>query len=102
MITEIDKDLIVKAIGEVYGVSKAQLKGRRRTRELAHARFSCFRYLYEEMGLTLVQIGAYFKRHHADVLYGIRKIKELEEDSRAMASRSRRVRKAIKELNDEK
>tara|TARA_R100000808_G_scaffold2522_1_gene9912 strand:+ start:3280 stop:3588 length:309 start_codon:yes stop_codon:yes gene_type:complete len=101
MITEIDKDLIVKAIGEVYGVSKAQLKGRRRTMDVAHARFSCFRYLYEEVGLSLTQIGAYFKRHHSDVLYGIRKIKELEEDSRVMAARARRVRKAIRELLNE-
>lgn len=55
------------------GVSVADLKSTKRTRDVAWPRQDCFLRLREHTNLSLTQIGRMFSRDHTTVLYGIRR-----------------------------
>lgn len=62
-----------------FGYSLEELRTRKRDRDMSTVRWICFYYL-RSFGYTLMQIAAYFKRHHATVLYGINAVQTIKND----------------------
>jgi chromosomal replication initiator protein len=59
---------IVDIVAKQYGLTRAQLTGRRRWRHVVRARhIAC--YLRLEQGASLKQAGRAFHRHHTSILH---------------------------------
>lgn len=63
-------------ICDIFKVSSKSLWSKTRKREVVHARFMCYWYLYNSTELTLSAIGKMFNRDHATVLHGLKKDEE--------------------------
>ena len=63
-------------VAEFFGVSLADLAGRRRDRGATHPRQVAM-FLSRRAGASLPQIGRAFGRHHRSVLHAISKIERL-------------------------
>ncbi len=73
-------DEVVEAVANAYGLSKAQLTGRCRTKNIALPRQIAMYLLREEINVSLPQIGAVLGgRDHSTVLYGCEKIAHMLE-----------------------
>jgi chromosomal replication initiation ATPase DnaA len=65
---------VLQAIADDYGVTLADMRGLKRTRNVTRARHAAMHYLSKRRGWSLGEIGKYFgERHHSSVLYGVRK-----------------------------
>jgi chromosomal replication initiation ATPase DnaA len=74
---------LVKAVCELAGFSKEELLSSQRTQRLALWRMVLF-YILRKQGATFQEVGNYFNRNHATVIYGCRRIEELAHDKEAM------------------
>jgi len=67
---------IIKCIAKEFNVTVAELKGPRRTANLAFARQVCMFFLREEFGFKLEQVAKLLERQdHTTVMHGVDKIK---------------------------
>jgi chromosomal replication initiator protein len=70
-------DVLLRIVADHYGLTAADLSGRKRTKEVAGARQIAMYLLREEHGLSLPAIGALLGgRDHSTVRYGIEKVGE--------------------------
>jgi chromosomal replication initiator protein len=68
--------LIIKTIAREFKVNAKELKGPRRTAELAFARQICMYFLREEFGYKLEQVAEFLNRKdHTTVIHAVDKIK---------------------------
>ena len=68
--------LIIKTIAREFKVNAKELKGPRRTQELAFARQICMYFLREEFGYKLEQVAEFLNRKdHTTVIHAVDKIK---------------------------
>jgi chromosomal replication initiator protein len=78
---------VVEAVCQHFGVSEKDLRGRARTRDIAHPRQVAMHLLREETEISLEEIGRTLGRDHTTVMHGIRKIeKQLEDDVQLRAA----------------
>lgn len=75
---------VIEIVATHYGLTVADIKGRRRTADIAHARQVAMYLLREEHALTLPNIGALLGgRDHTTVRHGVGRVVELnDEDER--------------------
>ena len=66
----------VRRIALDHCVSVKEIMSPNQQRHVAHARFAAYVAL-RDRGLSMPQIGRFFKRDHTTVLHGIRRAKEL-------------------------
>tara|TARA_R100000808_G_scaffold6651_1_gene19581 strand:- start:210 stop:707 length:498 start_codon:yes stop_codon:yes gene_type:complete len=69
-------DEVIREVCEVYGVTRGELLGRRRTFLLVEARQMAM-FILRELGATAVGVGTVFNRDHGTVLYATKKIRGL-------------------------
>jgi chromosomal replication initiator protein len=73
--TSVTLDELMTTVGDYYGVSRDDLLGRGRNKELVHPRQVVMYLAREELQLTLPQIGdAIGGRDHTTVIYGVDKV----------------------------
>lgn len=73
---------IIEVVSSYYGLEPEQLKGPRRTQEIAGPRQIAMYLAREETDASLPQIGKAFNRDHSTVLYGYEKISDqIDEDN---------------------
>ncbi|HLU34796.1 MAG TPA: chromosomal replication initiator protein DnaA [Thermomicrobiales bacterium] len=78
---------VIEAVCEHFNVSEKDLRGRARTRDIAHPRQVAMYLLREETEISLEEVGRTLGRDHTTVMHGIRKIeKQLEEDVQLRAA----------------
>jgi predicted transcriptional regulator len=65
------------------GVEEGQLYGRRKVREVSEARSLASKWLVEDLGMTVTDVGRILKVTHAAVVYGARRGREVEAAKRA-------------------
>lgn len=71
----ITSDQIIDAVVEFYGISRAEIVGKGRRKDLVRPRQIAMYLIREEAGASLVEIGnALGKRDHSTVVHGIEKI----------------------------
>lgn len=69
---------VIKGVCEFYNVKPTQLKGPKRDAGLVRARQVCMFLLYNELGLTYVEIGNVLGgRDHTTIMHGVEKIAHL-------------------------
>lgn len=89
---------ILKIIGSEFGVSAKDIKGERRTAEIAHARQITMYILRDELGYTLEKIAKLLNRKdHTTVLHGIDKVKTEMAKSDGFTDQIVRLKQQIRE-----
>jgi chromosomal replication initiator protein len=81
---EVTADKIIEAVIEFYGISRSEIAGKGRRKDLVKPRQIAMYLIREEAGTSLVEIGnALGGRDHSTVVHGIEKIETaLEQDQR--------------------
>jgi chromosomal replication initiator protein len=74
---EISPDFILEETASYFSVTRADLSGKSRSRQLTTARHVAMYLARECTGLSLIKIGELFDRDHTTVLHGIKKIETL-------------------------
>lgn len=69
-------DKIFRTVSNALGVPVEEIKGRRRTHEIAAARHACTYLLKKLTDLSLIDIGRALDRDHATVINSIKKIEQ--------------------------
>lgn len=70
---KLEADMVMRYVGEGYGLTKAEILGRRRSQNIAEARAVAY-FLVRKYGLSLPAIGRIFGRDHSTILSGIRSV----------------------------
>lgn len=75
-------DKIIQRAAEIFKVTVADIKGSKRTGEVARARQAAMYAISELTDLSLPTIGSYFDKKHTTVMYSIKTVREeMKEDS---------------------
>ena len=88
-------DKIFRTVSDALGVSVEEIKGRRRTREIAAARHACTYLLKKLTDLSLIDIGRALDRDHATV---INSLKKMEQEIEENASFARQIKELMREV----
>ena len=94
---KITQDKILAAVAKKYGVTVEDLKGKRRTREIAMPRHICIYILRSITDMSLPAIGKLFKRDHTTIMSSIDAVEEkLREDANMEAD----IEELVKEIKN--
>jgi chromosomal replication initiator protein len=78
--SEIPAQMILDETASYFGLTRADLVSKNRSRPLTTARHVAMYLLRECTGLSLIKIGELFDRDHTTVLHGVKKIEMLMRD----------------------
>ncbi|WP_243439410.1 helix-turn-helix domain-containing protein [Fundidesulfovibrio soli] len=93
-------DSILELVAERFKVDKRDLLGSRRTKDLVLARQIAMLLCREELGLSYPALGKLFGgKDHSTVLYGVKKIHKLQNDSNDMKNLVNTLRKSCQQTN---
>lgn len=93
----ITKEAILKRACQEFGVSVSELKGRKRTQELAFARQVAMYLMRSLLELSLKDIGYFFGgKDHTTVIHACEKISQLKESDPSFAQRLKSLAAGIK------
>lgn len=95
---KVTQDKIFHAVARKYGVTVEDIRGKRRTREIAQARHVCIYIMRTVTDLSLPSIGRVFNRDHSTILSSIETIQQkIRED----ASLENDIDDLIKEITNQ-
>ena len=69
-------DSIFRAVSKKYNISPDEIKGKRRTEQIASARHICIYLIRQMTDLSQTAIGAYFDRDHTTILNSIKTVEK--------------------------
>ena len=69
-------DSIFRAVSRKYNISPDEIKGKRRTEQIASARHICIYLIRQMTDLSQTAIGAYFDRDHTTILNSIKTVEK--------------------------
>jgi chromosomal replication initiator protein len=93
----IEPDAIVLAVASHYGITREQLKGKRRTNSVALPRQVAMYLMRRQTTLSLSEIGRFFDRDHTTVIHACSKIERLLAEDRTMKDTVERLAEDIQE-----
>jgi chromosomal replication initiator protein len=80
----IEPDAIVTVVSNHFGITRDQLKGKRRTNSVALPRQIAMHLMRRQTTLSLSEIGRFFDRDHTTVIHACDKIERLRGSDRTM------------------
>ncbi len=95
--SEVTIDRILAKVAKKYGITVDDIKGNKRTKEIAYARHISIYLIRKLTDLSLPQIGKYMKRDHSTV---ISSLKTVEKELGANTQTDTDVNELIKEIKD--
>jgi len=93
----IEPEAIVSVVGGHYGITREQLKGKRRTNSVALPRQIAMYLMRRQTTLSLSEIGRFFDRDHTTVIHACSKIERLLVEDRPMRDSIERLAEDIQE-----
>lgn len=66
---------VLRAAAQYFAISRDQLLGQQKARDLTRARHLAMHLAYEHAGASILKIGRVFKKDHTTVLYAVRKMR---------------------------
>jgi len=93
----IEPDAIVQVTAARYGITRDQLKGKRRTNSVALPRQIAMYLMRRQTTLSLSEIGRFFDRDHTTVIHACSKIERLMAEDRTMKDTIERLAEDIQE-----
>jgi len=92
----IEPEAIVQVAAARYGITRDQLKGKRRTNSVALPRQIAMYLMRRQTTLSLSEIGRFFDRDHTTVMHADRKIRELMGERRTIYNQVTELTNRIK------
>ncbi len=89
-------DKIFHTVSNALGVSVEEIKGRRRTREIAAARHAVTYLLKKLTDLSLIDIGRALDRDHATVINSLKKMEQEMEENPAFANQMKELMREVR------
>ena len=82
-VTGVPVDKIISVVAQRYGVTKEDIKSRKKTTDIAAARHKCVYLIHKLSGMSANQIGRkVFSRDHSTIIYSLRSVEfEIENDA---------------------
>jgi len=87
----------VQIVAARYGITRDQLKGKRRTNSVALPRQIAMYLMRRQTTLSLSEIGRFFDRDHTTVIHACSKIERLMAEDRTMKDTIERLAEDIQE-----
>jgi chromosomal replication initiator protein len=91
----IDPDHIVDVVAAHYGITREQLKSKRRTNSVALPRQVAMFLMRRQTTLSLAEIGRFFDRDHTTVIHACSKIERLMREDRMMKDAIERLAEEV-------
>jgi chromosomal replication initiator protein len=91
----IEPESIVLVVGTHYGITREQLKGKRRTNSVALPRQVAMYLMRRMTTLSLSEIGRFFDRDHTTVIHACDKIERLRAADRQMRDNVERLAESV-------
>jgi chromosomal replication initiator protein len=91
----IEPESIVLVVGTHYGITREQLKGKRRTNSVALPRQMAMYLMRRQTTLSLSEIGRFFDRDHTTVIHACEKIERLRGADRTMRDTVERLAETV-------
>ncbi len=91
----IDPDRIVEVVAAHYGITREQLKSKRRTNSVALPRQVAMYLMRRQTTLSLAEIGRFFDRDHTTVIHACAKIERLMKSDRIVHDAIERLAEEI-------
>ncbi len=91
----IEPETIVHIVAQHYGITREQLKGKRRTASVALPRQMAMSLMRRQTTLSLSEIGRFFDRDHTTVIHACDKIERLKVTDRQMRDTVERLAETI-------
>jgi len=91
----IEPETIVHVVAQHYGITREQLKGKRRTASVALPRQMAMSLMRRQTTLSLSEIGRFFDRDHTTVIHACDKIERLKVTDRQMRDTVERLAETI-------
>ena len=91
----IEPESIVLVVGTHYGITREQLKGKRRTNSVALPRQVAMYLMRRQTTLSLSEIGRFFDRDHTTVIHACEKIERLRAADRQMRDNVERLAETV-------
>jgi len=88
-------ETIVHVVAQHYGITREQLKGKRRTASVALPRQMAMSLMRRQTTLSLSEIGRFFDRDHTTVIHACDKIERLKVTDRQMRDTVERLAETI-------
>ena len=89
-------DTIVEATCAYYNIPKAEIVGKRKTKQIAFARQIAIFLIFDLLGLPLATIGNYFGgKDHTTIMYAKNKILEQQQTDHFVASQIKDIKNMI-------
>jgi chromosomal replication initiator protein len=85
-------------VAQHYGITREQLKGKRRTASVALPRQMAMSLMRRQTTLSLSEIGRFFDRDHTTVIHACDKIERLKVTDRQMRDTVERLAETIQNL----
>lgn len=89
-------DLIQQTVAEYYSITMAEMKAKRRSREISIPRQIAMYLTRELTEMSLTQIGAAFNRDHTTVIHACEKVSEDARSDAATANLLEDLRRAVR------
>ena len=89
-------DKIFHTVSNALGISVEEIKGRRRTREIAAARHAVTYLLKKLTDLSLIDIGRALDRDHATVINSLKKMEQEMEENEAFAGQMKELMREVR------
>ncbi len=93
----IEPESIVHLVAQHYGITRDQLKGKRRTNSVALPRQIAMYLMRRQTTLSLSEIGRFFDRDHTTVIHACDKIDRLREADRPMRDTVERLANLVQD-----
>jgi len=93
--SSVTPDKILDRVSKKFGVSPEDIKGPKRTKEIAYARHICAYLMKKITDMSLKKIGTFLKRDHATI---ISSLKAVEKELGANTKTDRDINELIKEI----
>ena len=84
---------VVRITASAFGILSNQLLSRQRPAHIAIPRMVCMYFFRKKLGLTLQEIGKFFKRDHGTAIHAIKVIEKILNSKKPNAQESRVIEK---------
>lgn len=92
----ITEEKIVEACAKFYNVSKEDIMGNKRTKEVSLPRQVAMYFMRELLGLSSLKIAKFLEKDHSTIIYGIQKVEKMTEENSSVSMDISTLRKDLK------
>ena len=96
----ISVDRIIKAVAEVFNISSSDIRGRKRTKNIAWPRQIAMYIINHMCEYSMNEIGNEFQKDHTTVIYAIQKVEDSIKSNSTLEPLIQKIEETVKEASE--